>query len=156
MLSGASQGRELQMLHHWCGRQAGVASMGTDKWDAPTQQPHHQRVHPQHQQHRGWRQGLVRPPPSQGSRYLWRLIGHHHALPSRHGVIHVLGEVVAFHPDEVAGRGCLACKAELCVRGRGSPGAGAGAEPHSPSLKSRPSSWLGQRFTTSVTCSAFL
>lgn len=26
----------------------------------------------------------------------------------------------------------------------------------SPSLKSRPSSWLGQRFTTSVTCSAFL
>ena len=27
---------------------------------------------------------------------------------------------------------------------------------HSPSLKSLPSSWLGQRFTTSVTCSAFL
>lgn len=32
-------------------------------------------------------------------------------------------------------------------------GTGPGA---SPSLKSRPSSWLGQRFTTSVTCSAFL
>lgn len=43
------------------------------------------------------------------------------------------------------------------------PGWGAGrwaqewvGQGHSPSLKSRPSSWLGQRFTTSVTCSAFL
>lgn len=42
-------------------------------------------------------------PPRPG--YLRGLVGHHHALPSRHGVIHVLGEVVAFHPDEVAGRG---------------------------------------------------
>lgn len=115
-------------------------------------------------------QGLVLPPPG-SSGYLRGLVGHHHALPSRHRVVHVLGQVVAFHADEMAGGGCLACGGNLASGDRdvrdpcpapagaaalGAPGPAADGEQHSPSLKSRPSSWLGQRFTTSVTCSAFL
>lgn len=70
-------------------------------WDtsvSPAKQPCRQRVHPQRRQ----RQAPVLP---RRPGYLRGLVGHHHALPSRHGVVHVLGEVVAFHADEVAGGG---------------------------------------------------
>lgn len=62
-------------------------------------------------------QGLVLPPPC-STGYLRGLVGHHHALPSRHRVVHILGQVVAFHADEVAGGGCLACGGNLASGGR--------------------------------------
>lgn len=52
-----------------------------------------------------WVQPPAQTPPPGSAGYLRGLVGHHHALPSRHGVVHVLGEVVALHPDEVAGWG---------------------------------------------------
>lgn len=190
------------------------------------------------------------PVPAAGApAYLRGLVGNHDALSARDGVVHVLGEAVALHADEVAGRSRLSCQegtglqrgAQLgsghacgrriaaswgpqgrphwppgthcqlsgpgrawsssppscghphsraqvplgrkgaverkrgahtarhgCLPARGArpalPRSGCPARPSlwaqglevSPSLKSRPSSWLGQRFTTSVTCSAFL
>lgn len=62
------------------------------------------------------------PPTLGAAGYLRGLVGHHHALPSCHGVVHVLGEVVAFHADEVAGRGRLPCKRDPRVRDRGRTG----------------------------------
>lgn len=59
---------------------------------------------PRAKQPKPGRQELVLP-PQRAAGYLRGLVGHHHALPSRHRVIHVLGQVVAFHPDEVAGGG---------------------------------------------------
>lgn len=40
---------------------------------------------------------------------LWRLVGNEDTLAAGDGVIHVLTEVIPFHSDQVAGRGCLAC-----------------------------------------------
>lgn len=61
----------------------------------------HQRVHPS----RLGQELVLLPTTPNAAGYLWGLVGHHHTLPSCHRVVHVLGEVVAFHPDEVAGWG---------------------------------------------------
>lgn len=101
---------------------------------------------------------------------LWSLIGHKDTLSPSDRIIHILAEVVPLDPDQVTGWGCLTfvkndggkVRMQLAdpIKARFTPqlwNYTSHPPPISlPSLKSRPSSWLGQRFTTSVTCSAFL
>lgn len=61
----------------------------------------HQQVHPSTL----GQELVLLPTTPEAAGYLWGLVGHHHTLPSCHRVVHVLGEVIAFHSDEVAGWG---------------------------------------------------
>lgn len=99
--------------------------------------------------------------------HLRRFVRNQDALSPCDGVLHVLGVVVPLHTDQVAWRGHLAWKGHpLCHQMLTnwnqkfffSWGKSPQRERHRnrPSLNSRLSSWFGQRFTTSVTCSAFL
>lgn len=100
---------------HQCGSKHGWPSVCQGKQDAPAL-----RLLPCNPIHSRFTTSTSRSPA--GGRgcplalgaagYLRGLVGHHHTLPSRHRVVHVLGEVVAFHADEVTGRGRLPCKRE--------------------------------------------